>query len=197
MICSNNPTFVVLLNAPPGAGKDWMADILCKDYGFQKLKMTTPMDRALQTLLGMTDAEYHFYREVWKDEPDARFNGRTFRQVLIDFSENFCKPNFGEDFFGGRGAMHVLKNPGHYVVSDSGFQTEVDTFIRDVGPEKCLLVRLEAEGCTFDGDSRGPVTGVACNEEYLFNLKDRKSEEDFLKIVQNGQKLVAKTTTIL
>lgn len=174
---------VVFLNGPPKVGKDYLGQFLTNEFGYQKLKMTRPMDLSLQALLGVSDEEYRIYREEAKDVPQEEFSGLSFRQVLIDFSEEFCKPRFGDRFFGRRGADFICSESKYrYVITDSGFPAEAREIVDRVGDTDCLLVRLYADGCDFASDSRGYLFDIGCKEIRFTNEKTDKATEDFLNL---------------
>lgn len=180
---------VVFLNGPPDVGKDFLGQHLIDKLGYCKLKMTRPMDAALQALLGFDDAAYQTYREDLKDVPQEIFRGYTFRELLIDFSEDYCKPRFGEDFFGHRGADFVCSDSElRYVITDSGFSPEAQAIVDRVGAEHCLLIRLLADGCDFKADSRGYLSDLGCDEIEFTNKKTDKSIQDFLNLFQDLEK---------
>lgn len=177
---------VIFLNGPPGCGKDFVADHLCVKLGYSKLKMTSPMDASLKALLGLNDEQYREFRETRKDEPMARFGGKSFRQVLIAFSEEFSKPIFGDDFFGQRGADTILAEPeSRFVISDSGFRGEAKAIVDRVGADQCLLVKLSAAGCDFSGDSRGELSNLGCREVQVYNDKTEHAVNLVLDLVRS------------
>ena len=79
---------------------------------------------------------------------------------------------FGKDIFG-----KVLVNrlctpeplPAIAVISDTGFEAECKPIIEYATPERCVLIQLQREGCTFEGDSRSyidlPITTVQLTNE--------------------------------
>lgn len=177
------PPRVVFLNGPPKVGKDYLGQALIDEFDYHKLKMTRPMDLSLQALLGVSDKEYSVYREELKDDPQEEFCGLSFRQVLIDFSEEFCKPRFGDRFFGRRGADFICSESKYrYVITDSGFPAEAKEIVDRVGDTDCLLVRLYADGCDFASDSRGYLFDIGCKEISFFNSKTEESSQEFLDL---------------
>jgi len=93
------------------------------------------------------------YYESVKDTETTPF-GVTYRQFQIDISEKFLKPLYGQDIFGRLLKTRCLAVEPNidpiFIVSDCGFQIEVDT----LKEHNVLLVRMVREGCDFSKDSR-------------------------------------------
>lgn len=156
---------LVLINGAPRSGKDTLANLILSAYPGAKYKMTAPMDRALQTFFSFTDEEFVFHREEAKDRPfpfAVHPAARTFRQTLIHFSEEFAKPLYGEGIFGLLAARFInseLHLKETVVISDCGFQAEVETLLEHLDPERePIFVRLERKGCSFTDDSRSYIS---------------------------------------
>jgi hypothetical protein len=93
-----------------------------------------------------------------KEVPAAAFGGLSPRQALIHVAEDILKPRHGSDYFARITAAAI--GPGLSVVSDCGFQDDVDAMERRVGPQNVLLIRLHRRGRTYAGDSRSYVTAT-------------------------------------
>lgn len=146
---------IVVLNGPPGSGKDYMGRQLAKFMGFELMKFAKPMDDALR---GMFDIKcedtWQRLRETEKNEPQRIFNGFSTREVLIDFSEVWAKPLFGQKVFGRLAAKQVGKSNSDLIAfTDSGFQSEFEEIV-DTGAD-VVVVRLYRSGCSYQADSRG------------------------------------------
>lgn len=150
----------ILFNGPPRSGKDTAAKIVC-DHLLKpgKLwpvweKFSFPNKRAFAGTVhtAMDDEGNVRGYEHRKGEPLPILNGASFRQWQIDYSEKFMKPLYGNDIFGRLLLARCDEENVHdiYVVSDCGFQIECDV-LRN---HNVLLIRMEREGCTFEGDSR-------------------------------------------
>lgn len=153
---------VILLNGPPHSGKDTAAMFCGELFKARHMKMTWPMDRAIQAFLGMGDDEYNAYRNKYKDEKLSTVwmkQGHTFRQVLINFSEDFAKPTFAKDIL-GRIALRdmrkheLVESAKLFVFSDAGFKEEALPIVEAIGAENVLLVHVVRHGYSFVGDSR-------------------------------------------
>lgn len=95
---------------------------------------------------------------VEKDVPHPRLHGRTPRQVAIAYSERFCKPLFGIDYFGREALSEITrmaKNGANtFVFTDSGFRVEAEPLLEAFGPQSIRLVHISRKGTSFEGDSR-------------------------------------------
>ena len=145
---------IVLVNGPPRSGKDTVANLLA-NHGYQPLKFAGSLKAGLAGLLGLSIEEYLEYFETdAKAENGGPFEDLTPRQALIDLSEEYMKPRFGQDIFGKVAANVAFEVEGDVVFSDCGFDAEVIPVVHFFGAENCRVIRLAREGCNWDGDSR-------------------------------------------
>jgi chloramphenicol 3-O-phosphotransferase len=140
---------VVLLNGPPGSGKDTLANALCDAYpGVVHMQFK-------EALYDLVQSHYAISRDMiidrkTKDTPLPAFNNMTPRDMMIHVAEHVIKVQFGPAYFAQTLARR-LEFGTIAVVSDCGFDVEVETLsnVCDV-----VLVRLTRPGCTYQGDSR-------------------------------------------
>lgn len=172
---------LILLNGPPRSGKDTAASILydyignCEDSETfwlpTKEKLSEPIKRAFCGLLELDlEADGNLPEPYNTDkEKVIPLLGVSARQWQIDFSEKFMKPLYGNDIFArllwqSIDECEATKDSDEewfYIVSDCGFQIEVDTLLHNCAPEDVLLIRLERAGCSFEDDSREYVTATS------------------------------------
>ena len=122
-----NGKVVLIMNAPPGAGKDTLAgdddwcqlvgDILLADYQFDKggqfqcdvehisfkSGIFDILSSVLRVALDFDDAnEFYdrYYDRCLKEQPWDKLGGMSPRQLMIFLSENFMKVVFGKNVFG-------------------------------------------------------------------------------------------------
>ena len=154
---------LVILNGPPGCGKDAAAQALTQYLEARSLKFADPLREAIPVLFGLSRGTWGFIygdRRL-KDEPTWMLKGMSPRQAMIWLSEEVMKPKFGQRFFGEAAVeriadmafAHVKPTP-LVVVGDCGFAEELDPLIEAFGVEQMLLVRVFRPGCTYDSDSR-------------------------------------------
>ena len=179
-------TPIIILNGPPGVGKDTIADALDAQHGVMHMRVKDELYRNayelfLKTMMprdikcrGISPAEFVAActdREI-KEKPMKWLNGLSPREALIFTSEKVFKPVLGNDYYGKAAALRadaVLRNATagvkNIVLSDGGFREEVEVI---ASCHDVLLVRLFRIGCTFFGDSRS----------YLSNVKGVENEID-------------------
>lgn len=157
---------IVILNGPPGAGKDTAADAIKEHYYHHSLvqcdvtKMSLPLKRAAHAFVGLPcDDNGLGPLEHGKDAPNDWLLGKTYRKVQISLSEDWAKEFFGAEVFGQlmlRNIEYMVRdNRLHVVViSDAGFTEEVYPMIDKFGAEHFLVVQLRRPGHSYEGDSR-------------------------------------------
>lgn len=146
---------IILLNGPPGSGKDTVSNLL-KDWypNMRQEKFANPIRAAIRAFHGWTDDQLEHYK---------RMDGTT-REEMMWFSEKVVKPIHGPGYFATACVERIereLDTAEFWCISDCGFQYELDEFctqIRQVDPEAGLtLIRLSRPFCIYLGDTREPV----------------------------------------
>lgn len=156
----------VLINGPPGCGKDTLVNGLAAYIQFMHLKVSSPLKRMLAAMLNVDTR----WIEENKDEKVKLLGNITVRQALIDMSEKYMKPLYGEDVMG-----RIASDVGRYsasrltITSDSGFTVESERIIYNAGKINCIIIRVHRDGCTFDGDSRGWMPDGLCWTYDIYN----------------------------
>lgn len=197
----------ILFNGPPRSGKDTAANtvekMLCRlpsNPFVLSDKFSAPNKQAFA---GMMDLEISSdfivpYYEDHKEEIIPSL-GISYRQWQIDFSEKFMKPLYGEQIFAkllwdrntakSENSVGAL-TPDYLVLSDCGFQIEVDYLISKLNHKDILIFRLHREGFDFSKDSRSYITAprtVLQLDIYNTNLLSLKTDIiDVVRIWLNG-----------
>lgn len=192
----HKPT-IILLNGPPGSGKDTAAEHLLKGLNsienavamFERFSM--PNKRAFAGTVN-AHVDYKGIVSEWeprKDEPSDLLGGKSYRNWQQDFSEKFMKPLYGEDIFGKlliervKPAVAYVQELGRdpfVLVPDSGFQLEVDTLLPMLGEWDIHLIRITSRG-TYVHDTRQfvePRPGMVFD-----SIPNDHSQETFLSRV--------------
>lgn len=173
---------IIILNGPPGSGKDSIADYLVQNNAYRKFQFKERLFELALSISGIDEEEWFDRYEDrtfnMKEEPWKQLGGLSQRQFLIKISEEWIKPVFGKNYFGEILAEkihdHIIKSLSildDVVISDSGFLEELKPVLEVPAPK--LLVRLYSKGCSFKGDSRNylPVTAgiatISIHNDYL------------------------------
>lgn len=149
--------YFVIFNGPPRCGKDTASRMLVAHMDsyittpVMEESLSMPMRYSMFGLLGLTYSD-EFYESL-KPTTIPALNV-TGRQHMIDISEKFLKPVYGQNVMARLLIDRVHDFPGLVLVRDGGFQNEVEALIDFVGEENVFVVRVKRIGTTFDGDSR-------------------------------------------
>lgn len=157
-------TKVIFLNGPPRSGKDYSGALLAQHRSVACLKFAHAVKDGTHAAYGLVDddggpLEFDYFEDD-KDKPCLEFFGRTPRECYIAYSEAFMKPLHGPRIFGElllRERRYYFENTIPVAITDSGFRPEAEVLVEVVGAGNCFLVRLEKEGCSYAGDSRGRI----------------------------------------
>lgn len=165
----NNPSpdrYVIVLNGPPGSGKDFAVSKIVPYINFnykwlqaKHIKLAEPLKDATHKLHGIVLGPDYFEGDA-KNKPTHMFSGMSPRQAYISMSEDYAKPKFGNDFFGRTAVrrMNAMTAFNCFVFSDCGFVDEIMPIIDMVGVKRLLIIEITAsrngEVLTFAGDSR-------------------------------------------
>lgn len=201
---------IILLNGPPGAGKDTAATIIqdwLSNHDFYSYinRFSSPIKRAFSGFIGAEEFDElgeSVVHAADKEAPIPILNNKSYREWQILFSEDFVKPLFGANTFADLLANDILAyhfrskgmDPYFWIISDCGFQSEVDRFADNFDPAGIALFRIRRPGHTFAKDSRqyvepkggflfSEIPNLASIEEFKWNL-DRmmKAFLDQLKV---------------
>lgn len=147
----------ILLNGPPGCGKDTAAAQLIPYLKFSHLKFAAPIKRMAAALL-QCDQRWIEQNKDTFIMPLGYDVKITLRQFLIDLSEKFFKPLYGPEVFAHLLWGEVKKSSSKlFVISDCGFQGEVTRLVSNAGVKNCILYRLHRDGHDFTNDSRSYI----------------------------------------
>lgn len=170
---------IVILNGPPGCGKDTIANAYLEKYPSTVLvSFKVPIQRILAALMGCsTEQLLDIYEDrVWKESPNSMLGGMSPRETLIWLSEEVIKPKFGKPFFGRVLASQINGN-SNYLSTDGGFAEEIYPLLVKCHELRMPLkiVHVYREGCSFQGDSRNYITTFP---EYVTELYNNGTVEE-------------------
>lgn len=171
---------IVLIQGPPRSGKDTtgrfiMTQMMNKYSKPAKImKFATPVNRWMMKNFNVDCNDGHD-----KDVPCDALGGLTRRQAAIKYSEDFMKPNFGEDIFGHLASKVIdeLDDKWHsFVFTDSGFKPEGMVIVNEYGVKRCTIIKVYRKGKTFKDDSRSYWSADGVPEVNLYNEYDTEKE---------------------
>ena len=145
---------IYVLNAPPNAGKDTIADILVDKHGAIKASFKHALYKCTSYEFKM-DLDKLIKLSTDRDTKEVYCNelGMSPREALIYTSEQVIKPKHGADYFGNQAAKSILANniaSELIVFSDGGFESEIAPLTKIA---TTTIVRLYGRG-NFINDSR-------------------------------------------
>ena len=198
---------IVLLNAPKGAGKGVIAQLMSNEFSVREVEFKEHLYTLTADLFNIEYEEliYLCTNRVTKEVLDSRFsikgseynkllrviNGKNYptyndiqylspREALIYVSEVVVKPTFGFEYFGRITADNIGYEHGGVVVSDAGFIEEVMPVIDKFGTEDIFLIQFDRDLCSFNGDSRNylDIPELKDNTIFLHNDSTVKTMSD-------------------
>lgn len=171
-----NQPFFVLLNAPPRSGKDYLAEHLCKEHGFVKLSLAHRLKLKVLRLYGVSHYGLEYF-EARKDTPLTELHGLSFRQACIGLAQNYFKPLHGVDFFARLLIQDIdtyyCHQGNQFVISDVGFNEEVEALAESFGVESLLLVRIKSNA-DWSNDARYNLSYRGVEELHVANNYDEQ-----------------------
>lgn len=171
---------VLLLNGPPGSGKDEVTRLPDCPVPLHFEKFAKPLYESASALLGLSVPQLE---QIKRYDPFVR-------KLLIALSEDLVKPIYGRDHFGLACAKRVFSfytntiGDCQVVITDCGFQEEADAFIQYLKDSfdyfECELWQIHRPGCDFKSDSRGWVT--VANTRKIFNSGSLENYHEELRL---------------
>jgi hypothetical protein len=181
---------IVVLNGPPGSGKDTIGEALHK--AAVEIGMYTWLKsfkhflyKEAYKLVHKKDLEYDQFlhlcqHRLLKNLPMDLLYGLSPRQFLIHVSEKIIKPTYGSDFFGHKAKKSIEKikveQEKLFIFTDGGFESEINV-LSSLPDEQILVVHIYRTGCDFSGDSRDYVFPMQSEKVKLVTLKNNSSIE--------------------
>lgn len=175
---------IIILNAPPKSGKDVAAEYMQQNFNFEHVEFKEKLFELVKVIYSISDSEWEYlYDRSRKEVPQERLNGLSPRESLIDISENVIKLHYGADYFGKALSSKINKSKNDtFIVSDGGFISEIEPLINIFGPENIMVVRIQRDECTFDGDSRKYLPNIS--GIVTIDLDNNSSLEYFFKCIE-------------
>lgn len=162
---------IILFNGPPRSGKDTATKFALEHLGSRAVhyRFAEPLKDAVHSLFGMSGIMIEHFDAV-KNVPTDAFFGMSPREAYIWLSEEVAKPKFGKDFFTKIAIKEIEKYDDHIIViSDCGFNEEVEGLRLKFGSENIRIVYLERQGATYQNDSRTYISAPYCQTSSIVN----------------------------
>lgn len=170
---------IILLNGPPGSGKDAIAEILVHNCNGINLKYAQPLRNIVTSFFNINEREL----DDLKNKPiDKNKSNYRFRDFMIDVSENVIKPNLGQDWFAEKLVSRIKSkfyDEKLVVISDLGFLKELEVLYNGLKSfYEFELWQIYRSGKDFSKDSRKYVihpnikTRIINNDYSLMTLKN-------------------------
>ena len=152
----------VMLNGPPGIGKDTIAEHFQK-RGVKKLEFKHAIYLETAKYYGVTVDEVKAVAipRGLKDSPCELFKGLTPRNAMIHVVDEYLKPKFGASVIGDRLVERMNLHNKTYpqrqdvIITDLGFTDEAAIVAQAV--DIAIIVQMVHPDFNFDNDSRDYV----------------------------------------
>ena len=169
---------LVVFNAPPNAGKDFICDYLVEKYHANKVEFKKTLRELVKIIYSLTDEklEWYYHRDN-KEKKWDELGGKSIRECFIEVSEHLIKPFYGKEWFGEK-LVDSLDTITVNVASDGGFKEEIEAVAKQIGEENILIIQIYADECSFDGDSRKYLDINGVLTYCVFNNKDERFIRD-------------------
>lgn len=148
-----------ILNGPPGVGKDTIAHYVTEhDKSFAQLEFKAGLYKATAERYNVALSWFKRVAvdRILKETPLSLLGNVSPREAMIDTSERYIKPKYGNAYFGRALILDSEKYPvENFVVSDGGFVEEALALV-DAGHE-VHIIQLRHPKFNYDNDSRDYV----------------------------------------
>jgi hypothetical protein len=118
-----------------------------------EVSLSTPLRVIAYAMTGFKGALDGDDYEGFKTTRFSEFD-RTGRELMIDVSEKFLKSVYGQEIMADLLFKQIHSQSGVVLIRDTGFQVELDTLARMIGPHQIYVARLRRKDCDFSNDSR-------------------------------------------
>lgn len=161
---------IIGLTGKARSGKDTIADIITKLYGYEHYWFSKPMKEACRTIFGWNDA--HLYGDL-KEVVDERY-GTSPRHALQTLGTEWGRGHIRESIWLDVARSHIEK--GNVVVSDVRFDNEAE-LIKELGGIVIQVERGDAPDVLDHASEKGVhfhlVDYLVQNDGTISELEDK------------------------
>lgn len=169
---------VIGLAGPAGAGKDTVAEMIQRMYGYKRIAFAHTLKNML-AIAGMPEPEREFKEALL---PGLPFSWRQAAQTLGTEWGRSLDP----DLWVKLTLMHMQKHPGNYVISDVRFENETAA-IRGLGG---TIVHIHGRKTALVGDTTNHASEAQVKQDpldyILPNQGDLRLLQDWIIVVMSG-----------
>jgi hypothetical protein len=189
---------IVILNGPPGSGKDTIADYIVEKLSYEKLDFKTALYKETARFFHLTP-DVFMSLLARKETPSTLLTHPETemplspRQALIHVSEVVIKPSRGSDWFGIQTANAALASESScFICSDGGFVSEIEPLLK--AGFRVAIIRVHRAGHSFATDSRRYIPDEAVfswsEDGYDISMYDFNNEGSLQRIFDDAMRLV-------
>ena len=152
---------IIILNGPPGAGKDTAAEHIADTYNAVHMKFSWPLKRIFDPVFRVGERTALKMVNEGRDTPQPLLFGKTPREVQIAFFEKFLREEFGEMILGHIAIRELQGVKAPTIVFSDGFAWEVEPILLSFGSKNVKLLKIDRPGHEWGdkGDNRIQMSG--------------------------------------
>lgn len=146
---------IIAFNGPPNSGKDTGAEYLKRAFNANVLTLAKPVYEMVSRIYGVPINDLYEH----KSKTHPLLGEKTTREVMTFWGEQ-TKYLHGQDIWINKTINDMRKRFSlpFYVISDLGFQVELDRLVDEFGAENIFINFLYRKDCSFVDDSRNYIT---------------------------------------
>ena len=167
---------VIILNGPPGCGKDTAANFITEKYNAVHMKFSWPLKRIFDPIFRVGEATARKMVDEGRDTKQPLLNNLTPREVQISFFRQWLQPVFGDRILGTIACRELESIKAPAVVFSDGYHAEVEPVIDMVGAKNVKCIRISRPEYNYGdkGDYRDfmELSPYGCQETEIENKHD-------------------------